>query len=119
VPQDPTLDHDGDLRVAISVQTPHAAFARLWVLPPGAAAWEQMQEVATGGPFPTEVSYAVTRDTFLGWRLAVGTTVPNSRYRVAFTLTQGGRVVEDGELVVEGVVDAGGQDVDIDHVKLR
>ena len=119
MPQDPTLADDGTVRVEINAETMHAAFSRLWILPPGATAWEQMKEVATGGGFPRAVSYDVTRGTFLGWRLSVGTAAGSSPYRITFTLTQNGSVIQDGVLVIAGATDSGGQDVDLDSVQLR
>ena len=119
MPQDPTLTRDGTVRVSIEAKTVHAAFSRLWILPPGAAAWEQEKKIATGGDFPSSTTYEVTRGTFLGWRLSVGSTVPNTNYKITLTLTQDNAVVQDGVLVIEGKTDSGGQDIDLDSVQLR
>jgi hypothetical protein len=119
VPQDPTLSKDGTVRVEIDAKTVHASFSRLWILPPGASAWEQMKEVATGGAFPRSVTYDVKKGTFLGWRLSVASSVGNSQYRITLTVSQDDKVVKDGILVIDGTCDAGGQDIDIDSVQLR
>ena len=65
------------------------------------------------------VTYDVKRGTFLGWRLSVGSTVPNTNYKITFTLTQDDSVIQDGVLVIEGKTDSGGQDIDLDSVQLR
>lgn len=119
MPQDPTLSHDGTVRVEIDAKTVHAAFSRLWILPSAAPAWEQMKEVATGGAFPRAVTYDVQRGGFLGWRLSVASSEGNSQYRITLTLSQGDKIIKDGLLVIEGICDAGGQDIDIDSVQLR
>ena len=77
------------------------------------------KKIATGGDFPPSTTYEVTRGTFLGWRLSVGSTVPNTNYKITLTLTQDDAVVQDGVLVIEGKTDSGGQDIDLDSVQLR
>jgi hypothetical protein len=119
VPKDPTLLTEGELLVTLDVLTVHAAYCQLWIAPAGAAAWQDPREVASGGALPRTALYDVARKTLLGWRLSVASTVPSIDYRVTLTLTQGGTVIPDGVLLLEGTTDAGGQAVDTGYVTLR
>lgn len=122
MPQDPTLLNEGPLSVTLTARTAHAAYAKLWLLPPGASNWvEPPVEVADGS---TEVSTKanlgnVRRGTHLGWNLSVGTNKGTTDYSVSFTLSQGGGTITSGVLVVQGTTDATGVDIDLDNVLLR
>ena len=108
-PTNPTLTDETTLTITISALTVHAAFSRLWISPPGTGAWQEMKAVATGGQTPPSVTYEVTRQSFLAWRLSVGSARKRVEpYRVALTLTQHGRLIMDGVLLIEGMTGGGG-----------
>lgn len=120
MPQDPTLTHNGSLKVTIKAETLHAAYAKLYILPPGASDWQDEREVADGSSdVPTNTMYNVQHGTYFGWNLTVGTKAGATDYLVTFTLEQDGQVVQHGHVSIEGTTDASGVDVDLDHVLLQ
>jgi hypothetical protein len=120
MPQDPTLTQNGSLTVTIKAETVHAAYAKLYILPPGANDWQNEREVADGSTdIPTSTVYDVQHGTYLGWNLTVGTKAGVTDYLITFTLEQGGHVIDHGRIPIEGTTDASGVDVDLDHVLLR
>ena len=120
MPQDPKLLQNGSLKITIKALTEHAAFSRLWILPPGANNWEDPRDVADGSKkISDNTTYDVQHGTYLGWNLSVGTTAGATDYVVTFTLEQNGQVITDGVLDIQGKTDSSGEDVDIDRVRLR
>lgn len=108
-PRDPTLVDESTLTVSINALTVHAAFSRLWISPPSADGWQEPKAVATGGHTPRTVTYEVTRQTLLAWRMSVGSTRKKVEpYRIALTLSQHGAIIQDGVLLIEGKTGSGG-----------
>ncbi len=118
VAADPILAKNGALTVALRVSTVNAVYCLLWILPPGATAWQNEREIANGDGLPDQVQYDVVSGTSLGWTIAIG-GIANSAYSVALDLLQSGSEIVNGYITIKGTLDAMGQDSRSDSVPLQ
>jgi hypothetical protein len=100
--KDPELIEPGEIVITIDVHTVHAAYAQLWISPPGSGQWEQRKDVATAPPPPRSERYEVERNTALAWRVYVATTAGAGDFVVSLTITQLNRVIPNGVILLRG-----------------
>lgn len=111
-----TLNPSKPLEVNVISHSPHVAAYRIWTRPAGGSGWTKVAEGSTADNVPDFFSTGpLTSGAKLHYWVGVGGN-PATNYRIIVTLGQGGQILPDGTLVMQGTTNASGVDVLEDEV---
>ena len=88
------------IELTVASRSPHAVAYRIWSRAPGGT-WGKLADGHAGGDARTHRLGPVATGTGLAIWVGLGGH-PHTRYRVALTIGQDGRVVETGTILLDG-----------------
>lgn len=104
---DPILLEEGTVSWDIVLSSPNAVSYRLWVRQPEKD-WEIVKDGGLSDDVVDQGSHFATKGTEFAYWFGIGSTKPNSPYKLAVVLRQNGNVLVNGVLPEMGNVDNSG-----------